>query len=454
MSKIAFLFPGQGAQTVGMCRELDQELPAVRELFDRAGEILGIDLRQLCIEGPAEALEATDVSQPAIFVASLAALESLKVSNPDLVDVVRGGRRAEPGRVHGAGLRRSDGFRGRAAGGPPPRPGDAGRGRWRTPSGMTSVLGLDEPAVDELCRRVAPSGRLWKANLLGPGNIVVSGEAAALDQVAAGRHRAGCHEGRPAWPSPARSTRDLMKPADDQLAEVLAQTPISLAADPRLFQRRRRAPLRPRRHPPHPRGPGPPGRPLGRFDAPDARRRLRHLLRDRTRPRPHRAAQADRPQGPVHERPRAVGHARVFGGMSRASTHAHEDIGMLPKIDTRTAVTGSDPFPSPKTFVATDDKSRAFRRCATYNTRTIHNATVGPARSMRHDAGDADATVMASCWITSSSSTTSLQRTRARIKLTDIATACLILLVGFLAVLFLEVVLRPRRSACPSGCAG
>ena len=85
MAKIAFLFPGQGAQFVGMCRELDQELPAVRELFDRAGASLGIDLRRLCLEGPAEALEATDVSQPAIFVASLAALESLTVSNPDVV---------------------------------------------------------------------------------------------------------------------------------------------------------------------------------------------------------------------------------------------------------------------------------------------------------------------------------------------------------------------------------
>ena len=52
-----------------------------------------------------------------------------------------------------------------------------------TPSGMTSVLGLDEPAVDELCRRVAPFGRLWKANLLGPGNIVVSGDAPALEHV-------------------------------------------------------------------------------------------------------------------------------------------------------------------------------------------------------------------------------------------------------------------------------
>ncbi len=66
-----------------------------------------------------------------------------------------------------------------------------------TPSGMTSVLGLDEPAVDELCRRVAPSGRLWKANLLGPGNIVVSGDATGPGTRRADRHRAGRHEGRP-----------------------------------------------------------------------------------------------------------------------------------------------------------------------------------------------------------------------------------------------------------------
>ena len=52
MPKIAFLFPGQGSQFVGMGRELDQELPAVRALFDRAGEILGIDLRRLCLKGP------------------------------------------------------------------------------------------------------------------------------------------------------------------------------------------------------------------------------------------------------------------------------------------------------------------------------------------------------------------------------------------------------------------
>ena len=72
---------------------------------------------------------------------------------------------------------------------------------------MTSVLGLEEPAVDELCRRVAPSGRLWKANLLGPGNIVVSGEESALGQVAAVAAELGAMKVVPLWPSPAHSTR-------------------------------------------------------------------------------------------------------------------------------------------------------------------------------------------------------------------------------------------------------
>src|SRR5580700_2700290 len=90
MPKIAFLFPGQGAQFVGMGRELDGAIPTVKALFDRAGAILGIDLRRVCIEGPADALEATDVSQPAIFVASLAALESLKVTSPEVVEACEG----------------------------------------------------------------------------------------------------------------------------------------------------------------------------------------------------------------------------------------------------------------------------------------------------------------------------------------------------------------------------
>src|SRR4051794_9188076 len=184
MPRIAFLFPGQGAQAVGMCQELERELPAVRSMFDRAGEVLGFDLRKLCFEGPADALEATDVSQPAIYVASLAALESLKATQPDLIDSCRGAAGLSLGEytalTFAGALDFESGLR------LVRRRGQAMQAASvATPSGMTSVLGLDEPAVDELCRRVAPAGRLWKANLLGPGNIVVSGDRPALERVPA-----------------------------------------------------------------------------------------------------------------------------------------------------------------------------------------------------------------------------------------------------------------------------
>src|SRR5688500_3866810 len=83
MSQTAFLFPGQGSQAVGMGQKLIAELPAARRLFDEASGLLGYDLAAVCRDGPPERLNATDVSQPAIFVASLAALEALQESEPD-----------------------------------------------------------------------------------------------------------------------------------------------------------------------------------------------------------------------------------------------------------------------------------------------------------------------------------------------------------------------------------
>src|SRR6476619_8642989 len=85
-AKAAFLFPGQGAQTVGMGSAVCSKVPAARALFDRASAVLGYDLYKLCTEGPAAELDSTVHSQPALFVASLAALEQLKENAPELVE--------------------------------------------------------------------------------------------------------------------------------------------------------------------------------------------------------------------------------------------------------------------------------------------------------------------------------------------------------------------------------
>jgi [acyl-carrier-protein] S-malonyltransferase len=225
MSKIAFLFPGQGAQFVGMGRDLDQEIPAVHALFDRAGEILGIDLRKYCIEGPAEALEATDVSQPAIFLASLAALESLKASAPDVVAACAGAAGLSLGEysalVFAGAIGFQDGLKAVRLRGEAMQ-----AAATASESGMTSILGLDESKIDELCQRIEPFGRLWKANLLGPGNIVVSGDKAALSRIESVATELGAMKVIPlavagAFHSP------LMKPADQALARVLAETRFS-----------------------------------------------------------------------------------------------------------------------------------------------------------------------------------------------------------------------------------
>jgi [acyl-carrier-protein] S-malonyltransferase len=226
----AFLFAGQGAQTVGMAVELCNTLPAARARFDEAAGILGYDLLQVCAEGPAEKLNSTAVSQPAIYVASLAALESLRAREPaaeaDCVATAGLSLGEYTALAFAGALTFADGLRlvqtrGRAM----QAAADA------TPSGMVSVLGLPLEKVEELCARARPAGQLEVANLLCPGNIVVSGAKAACDEVERLAPELGALKTVRLAVAGAFHT-SIMKPADETLAAALQSVDLKPARIP------------------------------------------------------------------------------------------------------------------------------------------------------------------------------------------------------------------------------
>ncbi|MCH7989634.1 MAG: acyltransferase domain-containing protein, partial [Planctomycetes bacterium] len=157
MGKIAFLFPGQGAQHVGMGKSIAERTPAARSLYDQANEILGYDLANLCFEGPAEELDSTRISQPALFVTSLAALEMLRADSPDVVlscEMTAGLSLGEyTALVFAGAMSFEDGLR------VVQRRGQAMQeAADATPSGMVSILLLDREQVGEICREAGSAG--------------------------------------------------------------------------------------------------------------------------------------------------------------------------------------------------------------------------------------------------------------------------------------------------------
>lgn len=223
MSKIAFLFPGQGAQHVGMGRTIAERYPAARRLYDRAGEILGYDLAKLCFEGPAEELDSTVISQPALFVTSLAALEMLRADSPDVAlacEMAAGLSLGEyTALVFAGAMSFEDGLR------VVQRRGEAMQeAADARPSGMVSVLLLDRETVQGICRDAQSAGGLWLANYLCPGNIVLSGENAACERAAELAEKAG-GKAVPLAVAGAFHT-GIMRPADARLSEALAGVPI------------------------------------------------------------------------------------------------------------------------------------------------------------------------------------------------------------------------------------
>jgi len=225
LSKHAFLFPGQGAQSVGMGQQLAESLPAARELFRRANDVLGYDLAELCFSGPADVLNTTDHSQPALFVASLAALESMKAESADLVDacsVAAGLSLGEYTAMVFAGV--MDFETGLAV---VQQRGEAmQQAAESVASGMVSVLGLERQQVEELVSEARGEDTLEIANLLCPGNIVISGSQAACDRAAQLAVEKGAMKAIALTVAGAFHT-DIMGPAVERLTAALAEAKLS-----------------------------------------------------------------------------------------------------------------------------------------------------------------------------------------------------------------------------------
>jgi [acyl-carrier-protein] S-malonyltransferase len=224
MARVAFLFPGQGAQMVGMARDLCAALPPARQLFTEASEFLGYDLLAVCAQGPAERLNSTAVSQPALFVSSLAALESLKLSNPQALEECVAAAGLSLGEftalTFAGALTFHEGLR------LVQRRGEVMQAASDLiPGAMVSVLTLEPSRVEELCAAARQAEILQIANYLCPGNYAVSGHRSACERLESAAADAGGRTVRLAVAGAFHTP--LMKPADEAMAEVFATVPLS-----------------------------------------------------------------------------------------------------------------------------------------------------------------------------------------------------------------------------------
>lgn len=219
MGKTAFLFPGQGAQYVGMGKDVAEAFPEAKALYDRADEALGFALSKICFEGPEDRLTATDIGQPAILVTSLALLAALRTTDAGKAlkaDAAAGLSLGEYTALVAAGAIEFD---------------DAVRlthlrGRFMQEacgvqaSGMVSLIGVDEAGAEKICEASREAGIIWPANYNCPGQVVVSGLQAACGRACEVAESLGAQRALPLGVAGGFHS-PLMAPAREKLASEL-----------------------------------------------------------------------------------------------------------------------------------------------------------------------------------------------------------------------------------------
>jgi [acyl-carrier-protein] S-malonyltransferase len=212
---IAFLFPGQGSQSVGMGKELAEKYPIARQTFEEADEALGLKLSQLCFEGPEDQLRLTEITQPAILTASVAAWRVLDEKGIRPTFVAGHSLGEYSAHVAAGTLSFADAVR-----------TVRNRGKYMqeaVPVGvgtMAAILGMDFEKVAAVCSDAAQGEVCEPANINSPEQIVISGNTAAVERAAKLADERGAKRAK-LLPVSAPFHCSLMKPAQDRLAADL-----------------------------------------------------------------------------------------------------------------------------------------------------------------------------------------------------------------------------------------